>query len=201
MVESQTFTEEELQRIINAPKEVQEKIAQYAALYKDDTAQLIGSVRGVLGPGNDAMVESPTSVGLADKVAQVQQTSGTENTFNQKDLELLKDRVQSRVKEMIASGASDAQIQQAVAGMAGSPELASVAKEVAQQQLDAEKFNIFNTRNQNNQNTEMVADNRLPYKDLGDTLAAIAAAGQFIPQADLPNLKKPGIDQGVGGVA
>lgn len=97
--------------------------------------------------GNDAMVATPTGQGLSNKLdlAAKAREAGL-STHSEQDVALLKARVESQVKQMIASGASDAQIQQAVAGLAHNPELAGIAKDMAQQQLDAEKFNLFSSR-------------------------------------------------------
>jgi hypothetical protein len=73
-----------------------------------------------------------------------QQYANGYTTTKSEDIERLTFAVQNTVKQMIAAGASDAKIQQAVGNLPGvTPELAAVAEQVAQQQLDAEKFSLL----------------------------------------------------------
>lgn len=133
--------------------------------------------------GNDVMVAAPTGMELRTEIEMVQQSA---NTFTDKDIELLKSRVESVVKQMMAEGRSDAEIQQAVAGMATSPELAGIAKEAAQQQLDADKFNMFSTRND-----EQAQDQGMQF--LGNVMSGI------IGGAVAANSQDMSLGQGVTG--
>lgn len=126
--------------------------------------------------GNDAMVATPTGQGLSQQLDLVHQAQAQgKTTVSENDLALLKSRVEAQVKQLIASGATDAQIQQAVAGMAATPELAHVAREMAQQQLDAEKFNLFSTRG-------AAGEKQFAFLDMGKTTEALAD-NQFSPNS------------------
>lgn len=94
--------------------------------------------------GSDIMVATPTGQGLANAI---QEADSHSSTIDQQDIALLQTRVESLVKQMMAQGAPDAEIQQAVAQLAPNMELAGVAQQIAQQQLDADKFNMFSNRN------------------------------------------------------
>lgn len=100
--------------------------------------------------GNDGLVAAPNSMELMTEVGMLgHQYENGLTTTNSADVERMTFAVKATVKQMIASGASDADIQQAVGNLPGvTPELASVAQQVAQQQLDAEKFALIDTRNQ-----------------------------------------------------
>ena len=119
--------------------------------------------------GNNAMAATPTGQGLGHKLDIAHQANAQgKSTFSEKDIVLLKSRVEAQVKQMIASGAKDADIQQAVAGLAGNPELVAIARDMAQQQLDAEKFNLFNTRGVGQEGS------RFTFLDMGKTTEALA---------------------------
>lgn len=152
------FTQEELAYVANASPEFQNKVAAYmadglrdgdlTAAVRADIARDQGLQRDPVG--SDIMVAGPTGMGL-NNALDLQHTAqeNGRSTVNEKDVELLKVRVESRVKQMIAQGATDEEIQQAASQMAGTPELSAIAQQLAQQQLDAEKFNIFNNRDHN----------------------------------------------------
>ncbi len=204
------FTEQELKRISTASPEIQTAVAELLS-QKLAPEQLVLSVREVLAAeaghapvGNDIMVATPTGQALDNELGiAAQQSANGQTSITDADIALLKSRVESTVKQMIASGASDEDIQKAVAGMGSTPELASLAQEMAQQQLDAEKFNLFNTRDANGQGADVgagfsvvgaiaaavggavmaaepeqavegVTAARMPFLDMGSTTAALA---------------------------
>jgi hypothetical protein len=112
---------------------------------------LIEMHQQVVSPiGNDVMVATPTGLGMQrelDELALAQQNG--RSTHTAEDIERMTFAIEATVKQMIAGGASDTDIQQAVGQLPGvTPELSQLAQQVAQQQLDAEKFNLFNTRNE-----------------------------------------------------
>jgi hypothetical protein len=79
---------------------------------------------------------------------------------------------------MIASGASDKEIQQAVAQLPGNNlEMAAVVEAKVQQQLDADKFNMFSTRNADDAQQSAGAAAVLP------TVGALLGAGANSPVA------------------
>ena len=119
--------------------------------------------------GNDAMAATATGQALGQRLDLAHQANAQgKSTISEKDIALLKSRIEAQVKQMIASGAKDAEIQQAVAGLAGNPELAGIARDMAQQQLDAEKFNLFSTRNAGQDGQ------RFAFLDMGKTTEALA---------------------------
>jgi hypothetical protein len=153
------FTEDDMRRIAASPAHVQTALAELLS-QKLPPDELIPAVLGVLEKhevqhapiGNDIMVATPTGLGLNNELGiAAQQAANGQTTITEADIALLKSRVESTVKQMIASGASDDEIQKAVAQMGSTPELASMAQEMAQQQLDAEKFNLFNARGNEDQ--------------------------------------------------
>lgn len=135
---------------------------------------------GVAPVGNDAMVATATSQGLSNDIAIAQQQNAHgQSTYNEQDIALLTSRVEARVKQMIASGATDQEIQQSVGNMAP-PELADIAHKAAQAQIDAEKFNIFSSRNGNGQSANNQSFQSAAWAGVG-ALTGLGAAGAIGP--------------------
>ena len=176
-----------------SPDQLTNAVSELLARAQQQTVQV-----GFGSPvGNDAMVATPDGQGLSDQIGIAgQQAANGQTTISEKDVEMLKSRVESLVKEGIARGASDSEIQQTVGSLAGSPELASMAREMAQQQLDVEKFNLFNTRN----GQETQSPDRFDVLNMGGTTAALAAAerGFVSGPGIIPDVRTPGLDRGFG---
>ena len=219
------FSEDEMRSIKAAPAEVQTAIAGLLAQNLPSNDLILGvrealAASGQAPLGMDAMVAGPTGQGLGNALGIVEtaRESGRSTTTEQ-DIELTKIRVESQTKQLLASGASETEIQQAAAAAATTPELANVAKEVAQQQVDAEKFNLFSGAGNNEaQDNSMasfigagmratvtagtnplalfakdanVSADRMPFLDMGSTTLAIAAMGQsgFTP-SNVPDVRQ-----------
>lgn len=73
-------------------------------------------------------------------------TVGSSTT--QEDVEYAISLAQRTVAAMMAQGASDEEIRQAVANLPISPEHMQVAQTAADKQLETDKFNIFSSRNE-----------------------------------------------------
>jgi DNA-binding transcriptional regulator YhcF (GntR family) len=129
--------------------------------------------------GADIMVQSPTSQGLANdlSVMSIAQDAGR-TTISDHDIALAKIDVDAMVKQMMALGRSDQEIQQAVSMKYGHGDLASVAQEVAGQQLGADKFNLFSNRNQ-----EQSAEQTPFLASVGQALGAASVAPLSVASA------------------
>lgn len=90
--------------------------------------------------GNDPMTASPTTLAVATAIGEQQllQQSGRDSTA-ERDIEVMKPRVENRVKELMASGASREQIESAARSYGSTPALADIAAEIATQQYDANR--------------------------------------------------------------
>lgn len=134
------------------PPEVQTGVLQYVTSNPDmtpaDVAALMHSTLAEYGQAN-GLVMAPNGMELMTEVGMLgQQFANGLTTTTSQDIERLTFTVQATVKQMIAAGASDDAIQQAVGNLPGvTPELSQLAQQVAQQQLDAEKFALIDTRN------------------------------------------------------
>lgn len=95
-----------------------------------------------VAPATPSDVPSTYCLQEAEELAQSGSTTSPE------DVALLKSQVENHVRQMIAEGRSDKEILQAVDMLPYSPDLREVAREVAQNNLDAQKFNMFDNRNQ-----------------------------------------------------
>lgn len=135
------------------PAEVQAGVLHHVTnnpnMSPDEVAALMRDTLAQYGEAN-GLVAAPNGMELRTEVGEVrQQYANGFTTTTSDDIERLTFAVQNTVKQMIAQGATDAEIQQAVGQLPGvTPELAAVAEQVAQQQLDAEKFALLDTRNQ-----------------------------------------------------
>lgn len=135
------------------PPEVQAGVLQYVTNNPDmtpaDVAGLMHDTLAEYGQAN-GLVAAPNGMEHMTEVGMLgQQFANGMTTTTSQDIERLTFAVQNTVKQMIAAGASDDEIQQAVGNLPGvTPELAAIAEQVAQQQLDAEKFALIDTRNQ-----------------------------------------------------
>lgn len=134
------------------PPEVQAAVLQYVTNNPDmtpaDVAGLMHDTLAEYGQAN-GLVAAPNGMDLMTEVGLLgQQFANAMTTTTSQDIERLTFAVQNTVKQMIAAGASDDEIQQAVGNLPGvTPELSQLAQQVAQQQLDAEKFALVDTRN------------------------------------------------------
>lgn len=90
--------------------------------------------------GNDVMTASPTTLAVATALGEQRllEQSGRDST-NERDLELMKSRVENRVKELMANGASRDEIAQVARNYGSTPALADAAAEMAVQQYDANR--------------------------------------------------------------
>lgn len=134
------------------PPEVQAVVLQYVSNNPDLTpAEVAGLMRDTLAEYGQAngLVAAPSGMERMTEVGMLgQQFANGLTTTTSQDIERLTFTVQATVKQMIAAGASDDEIQQAVGNLPGvTPELSQLAQQVAQQQLDAEKFALIDTRN------------------------------------------------------
>lgn len=134
------------------PPEVQAGVLQYVSNNPDLTpAEVAGLMYDTIAEYGQAngLVAAPNGMELMTEVGMLsQQHANGLTTHTSQDIERLTFTVQATVKQMIAAGASDDEIQQAVGNLPGvTPELSQLAKQVAQQQLDAEKFALIDTRN------------------------------------------------------
>lgn len=134
------------------PAEVQAGVLQYVTNNPELTpAEVAGLMRDTLAEYGQAngLVAAPSGMELMTEVGMLgQQFANGLTTTTSQDIERLTFAVQATVKQMIAAGASDDAIQQAVGNLPGvTPELSQLAQQVAQQQLDAEKFALIDTRN------------------------------------------------------
>lgn len=182
--------------------------------------------------GGDAMVQVAASQSSINTVGIIaQQRDNAQTTVTETNIAMAKAAGEQAAKQAMAAGRTDEQARAAAASAAGNmPELQQVATQAADGVTGADKFNLFSTRNQDQQNQptasippimETIAavaaptvltrsnsayaafantDNEfsrtgvqpaaagqgLPWRDLGETTRAIAAMGQFVPQADLP---------------
>ncbi len=121
------------------------------------------------------MTMMPTGQGQAQQMAMVGNAKAQgRSSYSQEDATALAARATTLAQQMMARGASDAEIQQAVGNLAGNnSELASVARDAAQRQMDADKFNLFSNRN-----SEQSQDaQRMEVLDMGPTTAALALIG------------------------
>jgi hypothetical protein len=100
--------------------------------------------------GADIMVATPDAVGTQLERAELQLAQENGRTSHtEQDIERMTLAVEARVKQMMATGASDKEILAAVGSLPGvTPELQQLAQQVAEQQLAPDQFNIFSTRNQ-----------------------------------------------------
>ncbi len=134
------------------PPEVQAAVLQYVTNNPDmtpaDVAALMHDTLTEYGQVN-GLVAAPNGMELMTEVGMLgRQHENGYTTHTSEDIERLTFAVQNTVKQMIAAGASDDAIQQAVGNLPGvTPELSQLAQQVAQQQLDAEKFALIDTRN------------------------------------------------------
>ena len=97
--------------------------------------------------GADIMVQTADAQGLRADLDVLGDTAGQKHSYTQADVTLLTARVEALAKHMIMNGASDAEISAAVGMLtANSPELAHIAQQVAQKQIDADGYNLFSTR-------------------------------------------------------
>jgi hypothetical protein len=145
----------------DAPEWLQTNIAARLALTPinqndGQTAAIVQNmiIDSTLPPlGVDAMVQTPTAQGTQlerDELQLAQQNGRT--THTEQDIERMTFAIEAQVKQMIAAGATDADIKQAVGNLPNvTPELSQLAQQIAEQQLSAEKFNLFNQRNVDNQ--------------------------------------------------
>ena len=130
------------------PQDLQTGLLQYVTNNPDmSPAQVAGLMRDTLAEYGQAngLVAAPNGMELHNEVGELrQQYENGLTTINSSDIERLTFAVQNTVKQMIAQGASDDAIQQAVGNLPGvTPELSQLAQQVAQQQLDAEKFTLL----------------------------------------------------------
>lgn len=90
--------------------------------------------------GNDAMTASVTTIGVANALGEQRllEQSGRDST-TPRDVELMKSRIENRVKEMMASGASREEIERVARHYGSTPALADIAAEIATQQYDANR--------------------------------------------------------------
>lgn len=147
------------------------------------------SASGDVPVGNDIMVATPTGQGLSDKVAvqQRQQEEGR-STISDKDRELLKSKVENRVKELQLAGLTKDEIIRAAGAI--DPGNAALAQEMASAQLAPQDFNLFAGMANGTQ--------RFAVQDMGSNTAAIALvglAGGFTNQA--PDVRAPDTSRGV----
>lgn len=155
--------------------------------------------------GNDAMVATPDGQGLLTALG-VQQTAAENgrSTVDERDIALMKLVVESTVKQLMAQGSSDAEIQQAISSLPYAPELAKIAQEIAQQQLDADKFNMTSTRQANGPGagTGGPAQGHFVAEALGGIVgaAAVASAASESPAHATAETTQPEAGQAVPGV-
>lgn len=195
------LTPAEIDAIRNAPPEVQ---TQLATLLSNGLQgqELVSAIRDMLGA--DPAVMSPTGQGFANTLAQAQLASDNGmSSFTDQDIELVRRRVETITKQLMAQGATDAEIEQAAAQLAGSPEMVAIAKEAAQQQVDAQKFNLFSSRP-----AEAQAQDQGGQETMGALAAVLglgAAAAVMAPQEqrpyDLPSASMEQKDMGPTGQA
>lgn len=276
------FSKEQIETLKEAatqlPEEVQTALLSAAAekrttlgrpLTTQEAAATIHAT--LLEQGNDplalnAMSATPTGLEFAQAAAlQEQAHEAGLSTINSDDIERLTQRAEALTTQMMAQGAKDGEILQAVANLPGyTMETAAPMRAKVDQLLDADKFNMLSNRNApeattvaaplvtlavatpetaapenpslaaalglqavqqqfsldeqqrraqlqhavgavsaapvvttalemepatpSPQNPYGVTAARMPVMDMGQTTAALAAMGQFAPQADLPNL-------------
>ena len=142
---------------------VQNLTAQFAALDPEKQAALVTAMgaQGIHGTqavagylqeafAAQGMNAAPVSMGLADQQAMQQNgVAAGRSTVGADDVARVVAQAENLASRMIAQGATDQQIQQAVATLPGTNlETAAIASDAAQRQLDADKFNMFSARNQ-----------------------------------------------------
>lgn len=131
--------------------------------------------------GSDVMVGSAASMGLTDQLERASRGS----TINQNDIDRITHLVTELVKTRRAAGDSDEEIQRAAGQLAGAnAELAHVAAEVAQKQLDPDKFNLFAADRNNTQQVDQRGYNLLDHITTTEYIASLV--GGFVPDQGLP---------------
>lgn len=90
--------------------------------------------------GADAMTASVTTLDVAVALGEQRllEQSGRDST-NARDIELMKPRIENRVKELMAAGASREEIERVARNYGVTPALADIAAEIATQQYDANR--------------------------------------------------------------
>lgn len=130
------------------PDGVQQQILTQATNEGLNSQQLAGLIQAYQENAplsRDAMMATPLGQEAATNLALAEQAQESgRSTFDERDIENLKARVENRVKELQASHATPEEILATAAQMAGgSPELAAIAQDTAQAQIDTQKFNVF----------------------------------------------------------
>lgn len=146
---------------------------QQASIVQEMAAQGIQGPQDVAAYLQNAMSATATGLDLAIERGELDMSQSAGRTsVSDADVERVVARAEAVATQMIASGASDKEIQQAVAQLPGNNlEVAAVVEAKVQQQLDADKFNMFSTRNADDAQQSAGAAAVLP------TVGALLGAG------------------------